>query len=130
MNRIILVGFLGKDAEFRKTNADKTLAHFSVATKTFYTKGNGEKSEETTWHQVKCWGKVAEKCEGLKKGSRVFIEGEYRENRWTDKEGKERREMFVQAAQVYAITNASLTSGARSQGSEYGGEQLTEHPGF
>ena len=68
-------GRLGKDAEMRYTPAGQAVTSFNVATGRKYTAGNGEQVEETIWFRVSVWGKLAEACQSLTKGQRVYVEG-------------------------------------------------------
>ena len=75
--KIIILGFLGKDPEMRYVTSGDAVTSFSVATSKKYTDKNGQKVETTTWFRVSAWGKQAETCnQYLKKGSGVYIEGE------------------------------------------------------
>jgi single-strand DNA-binding protein len=92
LNKVQLIGFTGADAEIRTTSGGKKVATLRVATSR-YTKSGGDRKDYTTWHQVEIWnqgivGWLAAK--GLPKGSKVFVEGEIRHDRYTDKDGQER----------------------------------------
>lgn len=87
INKVILVGRLGKDPEIKSTPNGTTVTKFSLATDEKFTDRNGEKQERTEWHNVVVWGKLAEICgQYLKKGKLVFIEGAIRTDSWDDKE--------------------------------------------
>lgn len=87
VNRVILVGRLGKDPEIRSIPSGTSVAKFSLATDERFTDKNGEKQERTEWHNVVAWGKLAEICgQYLRKGKLVFIEGSIRTESWDDKE--------------------------------------------
>lgn len=74
MNKVILVGRLGKDPEVKYTGGGKAVANFSVATDESWKDKNGERQKKTTWHKIVVWGKQAEIAQQyLKKGSLVFI---------------------------------------------------------
>jgi single-strand DNA-binding protein len=90
-NRVQLLGRLGADPETKTLEGGKKLVTFSVATNETYTNAAGEKVEETQWHQVATWGKVAERAEQqVKKGTEVMIEGKIVYRSYTDKEGTKR----------------------------------------
>ena len=79
INKVILVGRLGKDPEIRSTPGGQTVAKFSVATDERFTDKSGEKQERTEWHNVVCWARLAEICgQYLRKGMLVYIEGSIR----------------------------------------------------
>ncbi len=92
VNKVILVGRLGKDPEIRSTPNGSTVAKFSIATDERFTDRNGEKQERTEWHNIVAWGKLAEICgQYLRKGKLVYIEGSIRTDSWDDKESKQKR---------------------------------------
>src|ERR1022692_2270804 len=92
VNKVIVVGNLGKDPETRFLPDGKAVCNFSVATTDKWTdKATNEKKEATEWHRVSTFGRLAEICgEYLKKGSQVYIEGKLRTRKWQDKEGQDR----------------------------------------
>ncbi len=92
LNKVQLIGFTGSEAEFRTTAGGKKVAVLRVATNR-YTKKGGERRDYTTWHTVEVWSAGTVKwLEGrnLPKGSKVFVEGEIRHDRFTDAQGVER----------------------------------------
>jgi len=91
VNKVILIGTLGKDPEVRYAQSGSALASVSVATNESWKDKNGEKQERTEWHRVKFFGRLAEIAgEYLKKGSQVYIEGSLRTEKYTDKAGVEK----------------------------------------
>jgi len=92
VNKVILIGNLGKDPEVRYTQDGKALANISVATsEQWKDKNSGEKQEKTEWHRVVAFGRTAEIMgEYLKSGSKVYIEGKLQTRKWIDKDGNER----------------------------------------
>lgn len=87
INKVILVGRLGKDPEMRSTPQGNSVARFTVATDERFTDRNGEKQERTEWHNITAWGKLGEICgQYLRKGKLVYIEGSIRTDSWDDKE--------------------------------------------
>lgn len=92
VNRVILVGNLGRDPEVRYSPEGAAITNFSIATTdTWKDKATGEKKEATEWHRIVFFGKTAEIAgQYLKKGSSVYVEGSLRTRKWTDKEGQER----------------------------------------
>ena len=88
----MLIGFLGGDPEVRYTPSGTAIATISVATsESWKDKQTGEQKERTEWHRCETWGKLAEVCkEYLNKGSKVYLEGSLRTDKWTDKAGIER----------------------------------------
>ena len=91
VNKVILVGNLGKDPEVRYLDSGVAVANFSLATTENYKNKQGEKVSQTEWHNIVLWRGLAEVAEKwLKKGSSVYIEGKIRTNKWEDKEGNTR----------------------------------------
>jgi single-strand DNA-binding protein len=92
INKVILVGRLGKDPEIRSTPQGMTVAKFTVATDERFTDRSGEKQERTEWHNIVVWGKLAEICgQYLRKGKLVYLEGSIRSDSWDDKETGQKR---------------------------------------
>lgn len=87
VNKVILVGRLGRDPEVRSTPSGATVAKFSIATDERYTDKSGERQERTEWHNIVAWARLGEICgQYLKKGKLVYIEGSLRTDSWDDKE--------------------------------------------
>jgi single-strand DNA-binding protein len=98
VNKVILVGRLGRDPETRYTGGGQAVANFSVATDESYKDKNGERQKRTEWHKIVVWGKQAEIAQQyLKKGSLVFIEGRIQSREWQDKEGQKRTSFEIVA---------------------------------
>ena len=90
VNKVILVGRLGKDPEVRYTQSGTAVTNFNMATSRKYKK-NEEKVEETEWHKIVAFGRQAEICgEYLQKGKQIYIEGRLQTREWEDKEGNRR----------------------------------------
>ncbi|MDY6838267.1 MAG: single-stranded DNA-binding protein [Thermodesulfobacteriota bacterium] len=98
VNKVILIGNLGRDPEVRYTPSGTAVANFSVATTENWTNREGEKQSRTEWHRVVAWGRLGETCgEYLSKGSPVYIEGSIQTNEWEDKEGNKRQTTEIRA---------------------------------
>ena len=112
VNKVILIGNLGRDPEVRYMPSGDAVANISIATTETWKDKNGEKQEKTEWHRVAMFGKTAEIAgEYLKKGSQVYIEGRLETRKWTDKEGQERYTTEIRADRMQML-------GSRSGGSE------------
>ncbi len=112
VNKVILIGNLGRDPEVRYMPSGDAVANISIATTEAWKDKNGEKQEQTEWHRVALFGKTAEVAgEYLKKGSQVYIEGRLQTRKWTDKEGQERYTTEIRADRMQML-------GSRSGGSE------------
>jgi single-strand DNA-binding protein len=91
VNRVILIGNLGRDPEMRYMPSGDAVANFSIATTEKWKDKNGEMQEQTEWHRIAFFGRQAEICgEYLRKGSSVYVEGRLQTRKWTDKDGNER----------------------------------------
>jgi single-strand DNA-binding protein len=112
VNKVILVGHLGRDPEVRYTPGGQAVANFTVATNDAWTDKSGQKQERTEWHRVVVWAKLAELCgEYLSKGRQVYLEGRLQTREWTNKEGAKQYTTEVVANQV-----VFLSGGERGQG--------------
>jgi single-strand DNA-binding protein len=99
VNKVILVGRLGRDPETRYTGGGQAVANFSVATDETYKDRNGERQKRTEWHKIVVWGKQAEIAQQyLKKGSLLFLEGRIQSREWQDKEGQKRTSFEIVAS--------------------------------
>lgn len=91
VNKVILLGNLGKDPEVRYMTSGEAMATITLATSETWKDKSGEKQEKTEWHRVVFFGKLAEIAgEYLKKGRQVYVEGKLQTRKWQDKEGQER----------------------------------------
>lgn len=106
VNKVILVGNLGKDPELRKLESGALLARFSLATSEQYTeKVSGKRIENTEWHDIVTWRGLAEVAEKfLKKGMKVYIEGKLKKRAWTDKEGQQRYSVDIVADELTILS--------------------------
>ena len=102
INKVIIVGHLGKDPEVRYTPSGSAVANFSVATsETWKDKTTGEKKERTEWHRIVAWDKLGEICgEYLSKGRQVYVEGRLQTRSYDDKEGVKRYTTEIIATDV------------------------------
>jgi single-strand DNA-binding protein len=91
VNKVILIGNLGKDPEIRYTQAGEPIANFSLATSENWTDKAGQKQERTEWHRVEVFGKTAQVVRDYcTKGKQVYLEGSIRYDEWTDKDGNKK----------------------------------------
>ena len=130
VNKVILVGNLGKDPETRYAPSGDAICNITVATTdTWRDKASGEKREATEWHRVAFFGKLAEIAgQYLRKGSQVYIEGSLRTRRWQDKDGQDRYTTEIRADEMKMLGSRQGMGGgdapARSEGgygAGYGG---------
>jgi single-strand DNA-binding protein len=119
VNKVILIGRLGRDPELRYTQGGQPVANFSLATNERWTSKDGEKQERTEWHRIVVWGKTAETCsEYLSKGRQIYVEGRLQTREWEDKEGNKRSTTEVNANTVQFLGARGDTGGGDSS---YGG---------
>ncbi len=98
VNKVILVGRLGKDPEVKYTQGGTAVARFSLATDEVWKDQSGEKQQKTEWHNIVAWNKLAEICgQYLSKGRLVYIEGRLQTRNWEDKEGNKRTTTEIRA---------------------------------
>src|SRR5512140_1327995 len=131
VNKVILVGNLGKDPEVRYTSGGQGVANLRIATSRSWTdKQSGQRKEETEWHDVEVWGKQAEQCgEYLAKGRQVYIEGRLKTDKWQDKQsGQERSKVKVVADTVRFLGGRGAGAGAGAGGGR-GAGMPDEAPG-
>jgi single-strand DNA-binding protein len=123
INKVILVGRLGKDPEVRSTPSGQTVAKFSLATDEKFTDKSGNKQERTEWHNIVAWGRLGEICgQFLKKGRLVYIEGKIQTDSWDDKESgqkKYRTEIIAAEMKMLERKGDGDSSGYEGGGSNY-----------
>ena len=104
LNKVFLMGNLGRDPEVRYTQGGAAVANFSIATNERWTDKNGQQQEKTEWHKIVVWGKTAELCgQYLKKGRQAFIEGRLQTREWTDKQNAKQYTTEIVATNVQFI---------------------------
>ena len=120
VNKVILVGHLGKDPEVRHLDGNNTVANFPLATSETYTTKDGKKVEQTEWHNVVLWKRLAEIAEQyVKKGSLVFIEGRLRTRSWDDKDGNKRYTTKIVASSMQMLDKRDEQPGKSDSSSSY-----------
>ena len=125
LNKVMLIGNLGRDPEIRRTQDGRAIANFSIATsETWRDKGTGERREKTEWHRIVCFSEGLNRVieQYVKKGTKVFVEGQLQTRKWTDNSGVEKYTTEV----VLQGFNGTLTlldsrGGGEGGGGDYGG---------
>ena len=134
VNKVILVGRLGRDPETRYTSGGQAVANFSVATDESYKDRNGERQKRTEWHKIVVWGKQAEIAQQyLKKGSLVFIEGRIQSREWQDKEGQKRTSFEIVATNFRMLGgrgDGMATGAGAAGGAIRGGDDFSHDSGL
>ncbi|OGO21757.1 MAG: single-stranded DNA-binding protein [Chloroflexi bacterium RBG_16_51_9] len=129
VNKIIIIGNLGKDPEMRFTPNGNPVTSFSVATSQRYTTSAGEQREETEWFTVVAWNKLAEQCnQYLSKGQLVYVEGRLHSRTWDGQDGQKHFVNEIVAATVRFLSSkqgsAPLPGGKAAGGEDGSGEEL------
>ena len=127
VNKVILVGNLGRDAELRYTPGGAAVSTLNMATTETWTDKGGQKQEKTEWHRVVFWGKVAESLtEYLTKGKQVYVEGRLETRQWNDKDGNKRYTTEIKGDKIVLLGSAGGGGGRGGGGlSRGGGEEST-----
>jgi single-strand DNA-binding protein len=118
VNKVILVGNLGRDAELRYTPGGAPVATLNLATTEVWNdKTSGQKQEKTEWHRIVLWGKSAESLsEYLTKGKQIFVEGRLQTRKWQDKDGHEKYTTEIRADRITLLGGGGgMAGGARPQ---------------
>jgi single-strand DNA-binding protein len=113
LNKVMIIGYLGRDPEMRYTSSGKPVTTFSVATNRSWSSSSGERHEETEWFTVVAWGNLAEICkQHLNKGSQVYVEGRLQTRRWEDTESKKHAAVEIVAGEMIQLGDKKESSGA------------------
>ncbi|HYW67044.1 MAG TPA: single-stranded DNA-binding protein [Candidatus Dormibacteraeota bacterium] len=131
VNKVILVGRLGKDPEVRYTGGGQAVANFTMATDYSYKDRNGERQKRTEWHRIVAWRKLAEIVQQyLKKGSLIYIEGRIETREWQDKEGQKRytTEIIANEMRMLGGKGDGMAAGASAGGGAARSEEF-DHAG-
>jgi single-strand DNA-binding protein len=130
VNKVILVGNLGKDPEVRYTSGGQAVANLRIATSRSWTdKQSGQRKEETEWHDVEVWGKQAEQCgEYLAKGRQVYVEGRLKTDKWQDKQTNQERSKVKVVADTVRFLGGRGAGGGVGGGGGGGGRPMADEP--
>ncbi|MSO30587.1 MAG: single-stranded DNA-binding protein [Acidobacteria bacterium] len=131
INKVILVGNLGKDAELRATSGGTSVATFNLATTEVWNDKQGQKQEKTEWHKIVLWGKQAESLHKyLIKGKQIAVEGSLQTRSWDDKDGNKKYMTEIKAQHV-TLLGGGGSGGGRSMdrsGSQSSADGMDESP--
>jgi len=117
VNKVILIGNLGRDPELRYTQSGQAVANFTLATTETWNKKEGGREERTEWHRIVAWGRTAELCaQYLSKGRTVYIEGRLQTREWENKEGQKQRTTEITAQTVQFLGGPRGASGGPGGG--------------
>ena len=125
VNKVLLIGRLGKDPEVRYTSAGGAVTNFTMATNESWTDKAGQKQEKTEWHRIVVWGKLGELCgQYLSKGRQAYVEGRLQTKEWADKEGNKKYTTEVVAQNVQFLGSNDKSAG----GSDFAAPKDFEPP--
>ena len=136
MNKIIVIGNLGRDPEMRYTPSGQSVTSFSVASSRRYTAADGERREETEWFNVSAWGRLADLCnQYLARGRQVYVEGRLSSRSYVGQDGQTRHsnDIFLQDVQFLGGRGPDDGGAATGAGSSYGSgpaPQQGDGPGY
>ena len=106
LNKVMIIGHLGRDPEMRYTPSGRPVVTFSVAVSRSWNSSSGERRSETEWFKVVAWGNLAEICKKfLSKGQQVYVEGRLQTRRWEDKEGQQRTTVELVANEMTMLSD-------------------------
>lgn len=129
VNKVILIGNLGRDPEVRSTPSGQTVASFSLATSRRWRDRDGNRQEQTEWHNIVCWGRSAEIAgQYLTKGKQIYVEGRLQTRSWEDKQSGEKKyrtevicESFQMLGQRSDQSSENRSSGGRQPEDDFSG---------
>jgi len=124
INKVTLIGHVGKQPEIRYTQGGAPVANFSLATNEYWTSNTGERQEKTEWHKIVAWGKLAEFCqEYIQKGSYLYIEGKIQTRNYEDRDGIKRYVTEIRALEIGLLDRKpGAGAGAAEAGGSGGGD--------
>lgn len=115
INKVILIGNLGADPEIRYTQSGTPVVNFRIATTERWKGQDGQQQEQTEWHSIVAWRRLAEICaEFLSKGSKVYVEGKLQTRKWQDQNGNDRYTTEIVARDMQMLTPRGASSGGDS----------------
>ena len=128
VNKVILVGNLGRDAELRYTPGGAAVATLNLATTEVWNDKGGQRQEKTEWHRIVLWGKQAESLqEYLTKGKQIYVEGRLQTRQWDDKDGNKRYTTEIKADRITLLGGGG--GGGRGQSMDRGGAAVSHGGG-
>jgi len=129
VNKVILIGNVGGDPELRYTPGGTAVTNFNIATNESWTDKSGNQQEQTEWHRIVVWGRLAEICnQYLHKGSKVYIEGKLQTRGWEGQDGQKRYTTEVVARDMQMLDRRDDTDGGGGGGSYGGGNNYNNQP--
>lgn len=134
LNKVMIIGHLGRDPEMRYTPSGRPVTTFTVAVSRSWNTADGERRTETEWFNIVAWGNLAEICKQyLYKGQQVYIDGRLQTRRWEDKEGQKHTSVEVVANEMMMLgdrRDSSSQTQESSEGAEDAAEPLADEDEF
>ncbi len=125
LNKVMLLGHIGRDPEVRYTSSGRAVATFTLATSQRWKDQDGTEQERTEWHRIVAWGKLGEICsEYLSKGKQIFLEGRIQSREWEDQDGNRRTTYEIVANDIIMVGS----SGAQQNRSQEAPKKPTQIP--
>lgn len=119
LNKVMIIGHLGRDPEMRYTPSHRAVTNFNVAVGRSWKSADGEKHSETEWFNVVAWGGLAEIChQYLSKGQQVYIEGRLQTRKWEDDEGQQRTTVEIVAKEMIMLSKGKKKDGSADEADE------------
>ena len=129
VNKVILVGNLGRDPEVRSTTSGQQVATFSIATSRKWKDREGNRQEQTEWHNIVCWGRQAEVAgQYLTKGKQIYVEGRLQTRSWDDKQSGEKKYKTEVVCDNFQMLGSRGDSAAGGSGGSGGGSNYSSGP--
>ena len=127
VNKVILIGNLGRDPELRYTTGGTPVANFSIATSERWKNAEGELQEHTEWHNIVAWRRLAEIAgEYLRKGSRIYIEGRIRTRSWEGQDGQKRYRTEIMADNLMMLDSRADAGSPAGGGEGFEPDQISD----
>ena len=127
LNKVILIGNIGRDPDLRHTENGSAISTFSMATNTAWVNRDGVRNERTEWHNIVTWNRLAEICHQIiRKGDQIYIEGRLRTRTWEDENGARRYKTEIIAEQMIKLSRRSVEDAKLDQEKRQQAEKDTE----
>jgi len=130
LNKVILIGNIGRDPDLRQTDNGSAISTFSLATNTTWVSKDGVRNEKTEWHNIVAWNRLAEICHQIiRKGDQIYIEGRLRTRTWTDESSERHQKTEVIAEQMIKLSRKSSEGNVPIEAGTDSGENWSGYSG-
>lgn len=127
LNKVILIGNIGREPDLRRTETGSAISTFSMATNTSWVNRDGVRNERTEWHNIVSWNRLAEICHQIiRKGDQVYIEGRLRTRIWDNESGERRHKTEIVAEQMIKLSRRSVEDAKLDQEQKQQAEENTD----